>query len=415
LRKKGFIMKTKKIKSNKMSEACGWIGMILIHGEDVAKSREELNRLISEAKKQDLMGRAGTLSNMAVRITVNTDATFAVRMRVDGSNGNMVISAPFGATGYFEDNSNTDTITTTSLINFRSTGRFGSSTMTLATVLFDDDESTYIRHAAINFHDLYNSPTEYYSLACNASTQHVVENNSKSRIGTTGTFSKMRLYLSVNSRGGVVARLRINNGNGNLVISTTTTTTGEFTDNSNIDDVVQGDEVNFSIDGGATAGGSNNIVCDILSVGWTNNDGRFHILSGINLGGIHPTTVPKYLALGGSANSNGATSETTVKADLNIAAKLSKLFANINIAGAAGQVMVRKNGVDTALFINVGASDTGVLANTTQSIEPVATDDMSIDITSKGNMQVWGMLASYLEGSGTVYIKGGDIKGGTVK
>ena len=32
LRKKGFIMKTKKIKSNKMSEACGWIGMILIHG-----------------------------------------------------------------------------------------------------------------------------------------------------------------------------------------------------------------------------------------------------------------------------------------------------------------------------------------------------------------------------------------------
>ena len=25
-------MKSKKIKSNKMSEACGWIGMILIHG-----------------------------------------------------------------------------------------------------------------------------------------------------------------------------------------------------------------------------------------------------------------------------------------------------------------------------------------------------------------------------------------------
>jgi len=32
LRKKGFIMKSKKIKSNKFTESCGWIGMILIHG-----------------------------------------------------------------------------------------------------------------------------------------------------------------------------------------------------------------------------------------------------------------------------------------------------------------------------------------------------------------------------------------------
>ena len=33
LRKKGFIMKSKKmLKSNKFTESCGWIGMILIHG-----------------------------------------------------------------------------------------------------------------------------------------------------------------------------------------------------------------------------------------------------------------------------------------------------------------------------------------------------------------------------------------------
>ena len=78
--------------------------------------------------KQKLRFKA-KLHNMTIRVEPNTvTADTTLRLRINGNNGNQLITIPSGATGFFSDTSNSDDIQATDEINYQIiTGATGTS------------------------------------------------------------------------------------------------------------------------------------------------------------------------------------------------------------------------------------------------------------------------------------------------
>src|SRR5690349_17266000 len=76
----------------------------------------------------------GVESNLYIRVNTNDRGTSTLRFRINGGDGNQVVSITASTTGEFEDTSNTDTIAAGDLTDYQITGGAGGTTLTFGIV-----------------------------------------------------------------------------------------------------------------------------------------------------------------------------------------------------------------------------------------------------------------------------------------
>lgn len=94
----------------------------------------------TESTNQHKMSVAGTFSNLYILIgSASTVGSPSVRLRINGSNGNIVIASPAGSSGAFSDTTHTDNVSVDDLVNFSVTaGTSGTHTVTASNISFWD-------------------------------------------------------------------------------------------------------------------------------------------------------------------------------------------------------------------------------------------------------------------------------------
>lgn len=88
-----------------------------------------------EAAMKTTQRYPGKFRNLAVRVRTNTRATDTIfRFRKNGANGNQTVTVPGGATGWFEDTTNEDTVEVNDEVNYSVTTGTGANTLALDSI-----------------------------------------------------------------------------------------------------------------------------------------------------------------------------------------------------------------------------------------------------------------------------------------
>ena len=192
---------------------------------------------------------ATTISKLQVYVSGNgrsTDTTFVSRN--NGGNGNQSVTVAGGATGLFEDTSNTDSVSDGNYFSIQGTTGTGTGTLTIRYASFKIATST------ANWCPIYGGTGA--GIAASASVQRAFVSNTLSG-GTPVPYAARAslLYIDVTSNTVSAASsctLRVGGSPTSLSASITANTTGRFADVTNIVQIVAAD----LIDADVTAGGT---------------------------------------------------------------------------------------------------------------------------------------------------------------
>lgn len=344
----------------------------------------------TEENREIRMRSAGTLSNFTIYLGSNaTTGTSTFVVRVNGVDGNQTISVSTGQTGEFTDSSNTDSISAGDDISFEGTAASaGSMLATIMQVMFAAGSNTVSKQVALTGRAAIADTSSYVFGMNQGSTTHGTvgggyEGFVKSRVRKAGTAKNLGCHVSANSVASTsTLRLRVNTANGNLAVSITASTTGTFEDTSNSDSISAGDDINFH----HTNGGSGSITVDVMYVEYETADSSGFIYNeddGAN-GGSAGTT--SWTLSGGTAY-NGSEFVNHVD-NLNEAYTFSNLtfnvFSNTNGTGTV-TITLRKNEADTAITVSIGAGQTGLFEDTTNTVDFTSTDEPNFRYSSGGD------------------------------
>gem|GEM_PF-3957455 len=198
----------------------------------------------TEAYAQFKCRTAGTLKNMCLYTSSNSrNVTDTFRVRINGVNGNVVISRGASATGLFENTTNTDSVASGDLINFSITGGASASTSRID-VLGVEMYTTNNKFNTIasESEGLLQNPATTTSYAFAGDPYYGGQSISPMAF----TASNMQIYISANSglSSNSTFAFRKNATNGNQIISIPVNSTGLFEDTVNTDSVVINDLIN---------------------------------------------------------------------------------------------------------------------------------------------------------------------------
>jgi hypothetical protein len=225
--------------------------------------------ITTENIAQQAISEAGTLKNLAVKVTANTRTiaqTF--RLRKNTANGNQTLSIPGSGTGVIRDSTNTDTVALGDKCNYNLASSSDAATLitTFAwwAVDFENTSSQSI-YAQGNTNSTANthgkSVTYYYAIAgliSQASPATVGEVAAQIRMSTSLTFYNLGILLTTNGlTAASTMTFRKNTAATTLTTSITAATTGTFTSASNLTvDCVDADLVDIGVVAGTGGNGT---------------------------------------------------------------------------------------------------------------------------------------------------------------
>jgi hypothetical protein len=192
--------------------------------------------------------------NMYVGINANDrDSTTTFRTRINGSNGNQVVSIAAFGTGITEDTTNSDSIADEDLVNYSivtGTGAGELITYRIGTeMVTKDGRAQWIADTSRNF--LANA-TRFLAIAGQFQSS-ATETDVRAEMNEDVRVSLLHIRVTAN---GVTAdstmRVRKNGANGNGVVTIPNATTGRFEDTTNVDHFTAADEISISLVTGAT-------------------------------------------------------------------------------------------------------------------------------------------------------------------
>lgn len=205
--------------------------------------------ITTEANVQTKMKHAGTLSHWYFWVQTNGRTTDTIyRSRINGSNGNLLVTVTGSSTGGFSDTSNSDTYAVDDLVCISGTTGTGSGNVIAGQQIHNTTtDRTMTLAAGVSSLVINASVTAYFS-----STGHLAnvatEINTRGEIAFDATASKLEIYISANTVSATSnLRLRKNGANGNQNVSITASTSGWFDDPSNSDSLTAGDEFNYQL------------------------------------------------------------------------------------------------------------------------------------------------------------------------
>jgi hypothetical protein len=204
----------------------------------------------TENDRRVTLRTAGTFRRMFCNVASNArGTTTTVNFRKNNADGNGAISITAGATGFFEDATNSDTVASGDTANYRVLTGSGTGAIT-----FDRFGSTY--DGADNQHDIFaltNSSIQRISSATDIfpdffgalSVGNTTENRGKVRFPFDARLDRLRVRVFSSSTNNITYRVRKNGADGNQSVLITTGGAGVFEDSTNVDDVVAGDDINL--------------------------------------------------------------------------------------------------------------------------------------------------------------------------
>lgn len=214
--------------------------------------------LTTEAHAQFSLRTAGTLKNAHAYVSANARVTTTtIVSRVSAADGALTLSIGAGATGLFEDTSNSDAVVSGDEINWKVTTGTGTQSLTVQHVGMDLETTTGIcvmvgRRQGSSVSAL----TTRYSAANGWLGYETAEATVQQQVTVPGVASDLSAYVITNGiTGTTTINFRKNGANGNQSLSIGASATGFFEDASNSDVLALTDLINYRIVGGNSGGG----------------------------------------------------------------------------------------------------------------------------------------------------------------
>ena len=327
----------------------------------------------TEVNRQFIARDSYTLNNLFVRVTANTvTASTTVRSRVNTADGNQSVSIPAGATGTFQDTSNSDALVDGDLFNYQAVAGATGTTITFTVMSFclqTISNNTPILGGKSGASISANLTT--FVPIGGDQTSHGTESRSQYTFRVAATLSNLRSNITYN---GVTAastiRSRVNGANGNQSLSIPASTTGVYEDTTNSDSIASGDNVNLQVVTGATG---NSLIAQYYQLKSTSAGRQVMAAKPAPLPVSYNTTA--YGAIEDTCTLT-ATTESEAQVITEIAFTAQNYFVRVvdNSVNNSTTVALRQNGADTALSVSIPASTTGAFEDS-DSVS-IAVDDL---------------------------------------
>ena len=275
----------------------------------------------------------GVLSNLYVKVSQNDIATgnTVVYTRKNSNNGAQSVTIAAGETGEYEDVTYTDTVTAGESWNYRvlmdAASEFdsgGTITINIIAICFAATTNTVVYYAAVGFPDLSTGSTYYAAPADLADGLNTTEAYSRFNVGASASYNNLYMYCSTHPGSGSFV-VTLNAGTTNTTGTATTltktvTSATSFEDSAHATTIAANEYFNYSI----TTANTSAFILKIISIEATSTDKTFHSFVSRSVGRALSYNGTRYLAVGGGVDISDSV-EADVRADINIAADVSKL------------------------------------------------------------------------------------------
>lgn len=361
----------------------------------LANFGDDTNGLASSEVQAKLPSAAGTYSLMSIFVSANTASTATLTFRKNGAAGNQTISIGSGATGWFQDVTNSDTVVDGDLVDLRLVTGANITYKGVYSCMFSVAGAaaiTYLGQGGEVMSTDFSGGNQDYFWGGNAGLVATTELATKLTIRAAGAFTKLSILGNTAAQVPHI-RSRLNGADGTLDIAQGTGTDGVLqTDSTHTDSVVSGDTW------GLRTSTSGSRRWSTVFVRFTSSSTKFDLVSAAG-----PSTLGSgthYIPIMGQQPATQETTEANANAKAPAAIALSKLRVTVGTNGLVGGSQVftlRKNGADGASTITVPVTTTGLFEDATHS-DTLAAGDLvcvkCVGSNSSGSTQfVQGILA----------------------
>lgn len=324
--------------------------------------------MTTEANAQIQWYGTGTIKRIRIQLTVNTSTGNTLfRLRKNGANGNSLITIGAGATGFFEDTTNTDTWADGDLICFFLDRTAESSTVAGIGADAIADVGTVNKvgaYGSLGFATA--SVTRYLPFVGDIADFNTTEDNRLSptqEIATTA--ENLAVYVSANARTtNTTYRLRINASNGTMNVVVGSGATGWFEDTSNTDSISAGDDVNWSF---TTSTGTGTITTKSISCDLTESAGKQQCFAQSSAANVIAAAT-RYMPIMGQLAIGGGSVVNRMYMTGSGTARNLRVFVTTNPSSSATTFNLYKNGAATAVTTSITAGTTGEFTDLSNSV-----------------------------------------------
>lgn len=317
----------------------------------------------AESLSQVTCRNATTLSRLRAYVSVNSaSGTSTVKLRKNGADGNQAVSITTGATGEFEDTSNSDSLVAGDEACYQFTaGGSGAITFSVAQC-----ESSSGLMAAANLHGSAFSGTTLYGQIGGFPLSLTVESRSQVPARTTSLrFANLCFSTNANTRSVATSVALRRNGSAVISLSVPANTTGLFEDTSSeATPSATSDDFNFSV---SSAAGSGSITTGTLSIGMLS-------IATVTIAGA--TAAATAAAAAGAVQIGRAVPGATAAATAAAAAGVIATVRNAAVSGATAAATAAAGAGTVATFpaaIILGAAAAATAAAAAASIAAIGT------------------------------------------
>jgi len=350
-----------------------------------------------EVRREFIARDSYTWDRLYVRIITNTvDENTTYRSRINQGDGNQLVTVGAAATGAFEDNVNTDSLTAGDDYCWETdtqASTVGLIEVTLITSRLATGANTtpvlgFSYHTDLPDNSTYWIPLIGYQDGLN-------EHECQITFRVTATISNMKCYIYANSvTDTTVVVSRINAGDGNQTFNIAALASGAFEDVVNNDAINIGDEVCHEID--VPLGGIAISLSLFSSI--TDSDGR-QTGTATGGGGYDSVHSVRYTTIEGTPFLWGAEAEvqSECRADLDA----QNMFVNVstNDRNGASVLILKINGGDGTITVTVPAATTGFFEDLVNMDQCANTDliNWEVDTTASDGGFGWFLNAIVFE------------------
>lgn len=332
---------------------------------------------------------AGVISHLYVVVSANgTTGASTVTLRKNAADQALTLSIPAGATGTFSDVDHAVTFASgdTQSVKFVA-GTGGVIAPAQIGALFTAD-ANFVRPSILTMGSTgiaAASQTAYLAPEGRGNPAVTTEAQQQQMIRSPVDARNLQAYVSANARTTTTTiRTRKNSANGAQSLSIGSGATGLFEDVTNSDQLNSGDKFNYQyVTGTGTQTLTLQFVGCFLESGdawqeWTTDSGAGMAYTDNN--------VTLFFLPMGSLGTAALTTETYTKIKARTPLKATNLrcYLSANARAVTQTMTLRKNGVDTAQTLSIGASATGLFENVSeiQTVEVGIDDDLSLGLAT---------------------------------
>lgn len=216
----------------------------------------------TENRAEQYIGFAGTVRNLSVTVGTNARGTTTTFIsRKNGGNGSLTLSVGAGATGIFEDTSNSDSFAATDLGCIAITTGTGAGNFnpnqTSVEYLNTSSQGLILLGKAGSGFSLAAAVTRYGCVGGNMTTLATTQNDVRNKALADATISLLSCFLSANTINGTsTLTLGVGGSASALTVSIGASTSGRFTDSTHSVAVVATDLLTLQYVGGGASGTS---------------------------------------------------------------------------------------------------------------------------------------------------------------